>query len=246
MGVAVSDDRIVVGSTAGFSILDKQGKVIKIIGTNGKGENQFDTVNGLAIAKDGTIYVADTYNNRISAYDKQGNRLWIVRTGNPGNKSDITGAGKQKTKIKEEAKLQIPLQLALDGNGRIVVVDAFDFSLTVLDPKDGNLIAKYGRFGSKDGQFMYPSGVAYDPQRDWFVVADSMNNRLQIVRLPDSGASPLAAAARSLTGPIRACLVPLVLLLIALIAWLTSRARKRKKDQAAAAASAVEPVPEGE
>ncbi len=239
MSVTATDDRIIVGSQAGFAILDKDGKPIKIIGTKGTGDAQFDSVNGLAVGENGTIFVSDTYNNRISAYDRNGNRLWIVKTGNPGNKSDITGAAKQKTTIKEEAKLQLPLQLAVDGAGRVIVVDAFDFSLTVLNPKNGRLIAKYGKPGGKDGQFTYPAGVAYDAQRDWFAVADTMNARVQLVRLPDSGGSPVAGIARTLTGPIRACFVPLIILLIALIVGVVGRSRRKAKLARAASTEGV-------
>ena len=64
-----------------------------------------------------------------------------------------------------------------------------DFSLAVFDPENGDVIAKYGTYGTEEGTFMYPSGLAYDAERDWFAVADLGNNRVQIVRLPGSSAS---------------------------------------------------------
>src|SRR5580698_9716947 len=33
----------------------------------------------------------------------------------------------------------------------------------------------------------YPTGIAYDKTRDWFAVADTSNNRVQIIRLPGTG-----------------------------------------------------------
>ena len=85
--VTVSKDRLVVGSASGFVIMTPTGQVIKVLGSQGKAEDQFEAVRGAAISKDGsTIYVADQYNNRVSAYDKNGNRKWLVSTGNPGNK----------------------------------------------------------------------------------------------------------------------------------------------------------------
>ena len=95
----------------------------------------------------------------------------------------------------------------------------------MFDPKDGKFLAKYGAYGEKDGQFSYPSSIAYDPQRDWFAVADSSNSRVQIVRIPDSGADPLGAVRRQLAGPIRACLVPLALLLLSPSSSTSSSAR---------------------
>jgi sugar lactone lactonase YvrE len=226
--VTASSDRIVVGSNGGFAILDKEGNPIKIIGTNGSADGQFDRVNGVVIGPDGKIYVVDTYNNRISAYDRLGNRLWIVSTGNPGNKSQISQSTAPKTS-NAQANLQLPLQMTMDANGRLVVVDPFDFSLTVLDAKNGQLIAKYGAFGGEDGKMLYPSGVGYDATRDWFVVADTTNNRIQIFRLPGSAPGSVAGTfSRMLAGPTRALLFPLVLLLSAPVVPLVNRWWKRR------------------
>ncbi len=85
VSVAVSEDRIAVGSVYGFAILDKSGKPIKVFGSRGKGEDQFDYVHGIAFDAGGNVYVADSYNNRLSAYDRNGKRLWIIRTGAPAN-----------------------------------------------------------------------------------------------------------------------------------------------------------------
>jgi len=229
--VAVSEDRIIVGSVGGFAILDTEGNPIEVIGSFGQGEGEFDTVNGTAIAGDGTIYIADTFNNRISSYDSQGNRIWIVETGNPGNQQSITGAEAQQTTITAPARLQLPAELTLDGNGRLVVVDPFDFALTVLEPSDGSVIAKYGAWGFEDGKMLYPSTVDYDEGRDVFVVADTGNNRVQVFRMPGSGADPLAAVRRSLTGPLRACALPLILLLIAVIVAVVRRRARRKQER---------------
>ena len=92
VSVAVSDDRIAVGSVYGFAILEKSGKPIKVFGTRGKGEDQFDYVHGIAFGPGGNVYVADSYNNRLSAYDRTGKRLWIIRTGAPAN-SAVTENG---------------------------------------------------------------------------------------------------------------------------------------------------------
>lgn len=226
--VTATDERIYVGSNAGFAILDKEGTPLNVLGTRGKEDDQFDMVNGITVGDDGTIYVTDTFNNRISAYDQEGRRLWMVVTGNPGNKTELQGAESMVVTTTAEAALQLPAEITFDGNNRLVVVDPWDITLTVLDPADGSLIAKYGRHGSVDGQMLYPAGVDYDPQRDWFAVADTGNMRVQIFRMPDSGGSPLADIRRSLTGPLRACLAPLVLLLIALIVAVIRRRRRRK------------------
>lgn len=224
-----------VGSTSGWAIVDPDtGEPVKVIGTRGKGDTEFDTVNGVTIGQDGTIYVVDSFNNRLSAYDAEGDRKWMIITGAAGNKVDISGGGAMAASnvTTAPARLQLPADLTIDGRGRLVVIDSLDFSISVFDPKDGKFIAKYGAYGPQDGQFIYPSSISYDAQRDWFAVADSGNSRVQIVRIPDSGAQvdPAAGIRRALSGPLRACLVPLLLLLILFILFVL-RSRKRKKEE---------------
>ena len=227
--VAVSGDHIVVGSASGFVIMDKEGNPIRVVGENGSGADQFNMVKGVVIGKDGKIYVSDQYNNRISAYDREGNRLWIKETGKPASEFDVKASSGAQTTTTAEAKMQLPSGLTLDNAGRLVVSDPFGFNLVVLNSKDGSLVAKYGESGSRDGQFVYQSGVAYDSKYDWFAVADTQNGRVQLIRLPGSSGTVIAAVNRSLNGPVKACLIPLLLLIIAIIAGLVYRRMDKNK-----------------
>jgi DNA-binding beta-propeller fold protein YncE len=240
VSVAVRGDRIVVGSISGFAILDPKGKPITIVGSRGKGEDQFDYVHGVAIAENGNIYVSDAFNNRISAYDSTGKRLWIKRTGKPANSAEFdqkAGLSVEEAKdqqLKGSDALQLPLGLTIDGAGRVVVVDMFDSSLAVFDPQTGKFLGKYGEIGAEDGQFFYPASVSYDAAKDWFTVADQLNNRVEIVRLPGSatGGEAAAAARRALTGPLRACILPLLLLILVLVALAVARAMRKRRENA--------------
>jgi hypothetical protein len=118
----------------------------------------------------------------------------------------------------------------VDGAGRVVVIDMFECALAVFDPADGSLIGKYGDYGDEDGYFFYPTSVSYDPARDWFTVADNLNNRVQVVRVPGSAGDGAAVATirRALAGPLRACLLPLALLLLAIVVWAVTRSRRTK------------------
>ncbi len=237
LSVAVSDDMIVVGSIAGFAILNMDGEPQQVIGTRGKGDDQFDYVHGVAIGQDDTIYVADSFNNRLSAWDRDGNRLWIRRTGTPGNSAQFDekeGLVTQDTSdsvLPEPERLQLPLGMTLDGAGRIVVIDMFESAIAVFDPEDGAFIGKYGVTGPEDGEFFYPQSIGYDPARDWFTVADSLNNRVQVVRIPGSsgGGGAVEAVRRLMAGPVRACLFPLALLLLALVGWFVSRVVRKRR-----------------
>jgi len=236
--LAVSNDRLVVGSASGFVILTPTGQVIKVLGTQGKTINQFQAVHGVAIGKDGTIFAADQYNNRVSAYDRNGNRKWIVFTGSPGNAKSVASSVVATTS-QAPANMQIPAGMTIDGANRLVIADPFGFDLTVLNPKDGSLIAKYGAPGTIDGQFVYPSDVSYDPARDWFAVTDTQNARVQIVRLPGSGGSTLTGVSRALAGPLRACMFPVLLIILAIVAGIIYRVVGRRKRRTAPAAEQV-------
>jgi sugar lactone lactonase YvrE len=238
--IAVSNDRVVVGSASGFVILTPTGQVVKVLGKQGKGLDQFQGVRGSAIAKDGTIYIVDQYNNRVSAYDRNGKRKWIISTGSPGNDKSVKSSIAASALTNSPANMQIPAGLTIDGAGRLVIADPFGFDLTVLDPKNGGLIAKYGSPGTIDGQFIYPSSVAYDPSHDWFAVADAQNGRVQIVRLPDSGGSALASLNTALSGPLRACLIPLLLILLLILAGTVNAWLKRRRERDADAARQAE------
>ena len=65
----------------------------------------------------------------------------------------------------------------------------------IFSAEDGEFIAKYGAYGRDDGQFIFPSSIDYDPDRDWFAVADNGNSRVQIIRIPGSGDGGALAAA---------------------------------------------------
>jgi hypothetical protein len=73
--------------------------------------------------------------------------------------------------------------------------------------------------------------VGYDKGRDWFTVADSLNNRVEVIQLPGSsgGGDLQAAINRGLAGPLRACCFPLILLLVALVVWIVVRTLRRRK-----------------
>jgi len=253
VSVAVSEDRIAVGSVYGFAILDELGKPIKVVGSRGKGEDQFDYVHGIAFDDAGNLYVADAYNNRLSAYDREGKRLWIIRTGPPSNSAVIDGgmlAPPKETSgtvlIGDDA-LQLPLGLTIDGAGRIVVIDMYECALAVFDADTGKFVAKYGEPGAEDGQFFYPVSVGYDRDRDWFTVADAFNRRIEIVRIPGStgGAGVGAMVNRSLAGPLRACLFPLMLILLAIVAWLVVRFVRARRGARMADAGRAVPVDTG-
>lgn len=234
--VAASSDIIVVGADAGFAILDKDGNVQTLVGTKGSGEEQFDVVGGVAIdSATKTIYVADTFNNRLSAWDYTGKQKWITQLGNPGNAVKLEGGSKLNTSSTTESALQMPTDVTIDGKGRPMVLDAFDFTISAFDPKTGDYIDKWGMYGDKDGQFMYPSGFDYDARKDWFTVADTQNLRAQIIRIKGTQEGGITGVrsglSRLMSGPARALWPCLTLLPLLLLLLLFLRRRRRNEEE---------------
>jgi sugar lactone lactonase YvrE len=74
----------------------------------------FNAPVGLTIAPDGTIFVADTYNDRIRAIDTEGHVRTVAGGDEPGYQDAATGA---------EARFDTPCGIAVDMDGSLVVAD---------------------------------------------------------------------------------------------------------------------------
>lgn len=244
--VAVRDDQVFVTSSEGLFLFTPDGDEIARWSSRGPERDQVDMPNGAVIADDGTLYVADTHNVQIKAFSPDGTIEWAVpasstraatleSTGTPSAMAEAelshpatstADADETGSSLDLAATLQLPTGMTADGAGRLVFADAFAFGLYVLDPDKQEIVARYGDQGEADGLFNYPLGIAYDPDRDWFAVADTANARVQIVRIPGSGGSPLAAV-RRVNVPWLICAVPLLLLLMAVVLATTRRRRRR-------------------
>lgn len=233
LSVAANDEMVLVGAGSGFAAYDRDGTLMGVIGTKGQGEDQFDNVNGVVLDEENNAYIVDSFNNRISKYDGEGFLLWMIETGSPGNEGFGQRPDSEELKELEERyppMMQVPMGATIDGSDRLVVVDMLDFSIAAFDTEDGSFLGKWGTYGEVDGRFMYPADIAYDPEYDWFVVADSGNKRVQVIRLPDSGGEREAEFRRALSGPLRACGFPLLLLIIILTVWAVMRRRDRSRE----------------
>lgn len=230
LDVAVTKDRIYVSAVSGVAVFGRDYSFVGLWGRRGIGPEEFDTPRGIAVGADGTVYVSDTNNARVKAYSPDGKLLWIWP-----KERDVAQRPGASNKIK--TTLQLPSAACIDGAGRLVLVDPFRFQILAIDPakKDDKLVGGFGDFGGTDGLFAYPTGIAYDPARDWFVVADTANDRLQIVRITGSASNPvLPALTRAFAGPWWLCGIPLALLVLgAVLAALQVRAARRARALAA-------------
>jgi len=119
------------------------------------GSGLFTSPLGLATDSGDNVYVAEWGNNRIQKYD-----------------------GVEWSIVIEDAELNAPCAVAVDADGRIYVCDTDNHRIQVFD-SEGNLVTRWGSYGTSLGQFRRPMGIAIHPNGDIYV-ADTENNRIQV------------------------------------------------------------------
>lgn len=133
---------------------------------------------GVAVAQDGTIFVADTYNDRIRAIDAEGRVRTVAGKDAPGYRDASSGA---------DAQFDTPCGIAVDTDGSLVVADTGNHRLrrVVLDGAVST-IAGTGAQGVVDGpllaaSFNEPTGVAVDADGTIYVT-DAGGSALRVCR----------------------------------------------------------------
>ena len=218
-GVYVTGGRVYVLDVGHVIIYTTAGQRLGEFGTRGKRAGQIDAYQGI-VARAGRVFIADSFNGRLQSFTESGAVVW-TRPGasNSGSALDtrtVVGDGSGSESTADHA-WDLPQDLVFDGHGRLIVVDAFTFEVAVVDPKTGRVQASYGEYGREDGQFSYPTSIAYDARRDWFAVADTQNNRIQIVRIPGSGSDSASRVWRAVSSPYRYLALPVLVLLLAIL-----------------------------
>jgi DNA-binding beta-propeller fold protein YncE len=132
----------------------------EVVAGDQTGPGQFDSPFGVAVDPDGSIYVADTGNQRIQK---------LAPTGEP--LAQWGGKGK------DPGQFARPEGVAVDGEGNVYVADTENHRIQKLSPA-GESLAQWGSLGHGPGQFQSPSGVAVDGEGNLYV-ADIYNRRVQ-------------------------------------------------------------------
>lgn len=148
-GIAAdTEGRVYVTDLGRVFVFDKKNKKLSFIGDE-PGMGKLRIPIGIAVARDGKAYVADSAANRIFVYDAKG--------------SFLTAFGK-------EGEFDNPAGLAIDEKrGRLYVVDTKKHNVRAYS-FDGKLLMTIGERGGEKGKFNLPTNVALDRDGNIYVV----------------------------------------------------------------------------
>src|SRR5205823_8364861 len=147
---------------------------------------QLDTPDGVAIAPDGDLSVADSHNDRIRRVDQpSGVITTIAGSGKNGYDGDDQPA--------LQAALNTPSAVAAAPNGDIYIADTLNYRVRMIDAKTALIHTIAGNGKSGDGldvgdggpatkaTLNMPSDVALDPKSGDLYIADMHHNRIRKV-----------------------------------------------------------------
>jgi DNA-binding beta-propeller fold protein YncE len=143
-------------------------KLLRTIGKPGSkheltSAGDFSHPTNLALDKDGNLYVADTFNNRVEIFDADGN--FIREFGKAGD-----GPG----------YFARPKGIAIDADGHVWVADAIQDRVQVFTP-EGDLLIYLGGHGLLPGQFSTIAGLTID-KNNRVITSEQYPGRVQIFR----------------------------------------------------------------
>lgn len=137
-GVRMHDGKIYICDASGVSVtvLDLRKKEVRLLGTKGAG--QLSKPIDIAVASDGTKYVADTAKNRVFVYDVNDN--YVGAMGHP----DLR-----------------PVSLAIRGN-ELLVANIKGSKIEIYDRATGKFVSTFGSKGIEKGQLGGVFGISVD------------------------------------------------------------------------------------
>jgi uncharacterized protein (TIGR03663 family) len=133
------------------------------------GAGQFREPWGIAVADDGTVYVADTWNHRIQAFSSEGE--FLNTWGRFGQSAPGQPAGELRF-------FYGPRDIAIGPEGLLYVTDTGNKVIQVFQP-DGSYLGEFGEPGPLEGQLDEPVGLGFGPDGLLYVV-DTWNGRVQV------------------------------------------------------------------
>jgi len=163
IAMAPDGSLVVIDKTARVQRFSAEGKFLSAFPMP---DGQAGKPTGLAVAADGSLWVADTHYHRVLVFTPEGKLLREI--GRVGN---------------DPGCFLYPTHVAFAPDGRVFVSEyGGNDRISVFSP-DGNFLTSLGSPGEGDGQLSRPSAMAVDASRGRLYVADACNHRIAIYDL---------------------------------------------------------------
>jgi len=167
MHVAVDDSGYIYVSAYDDNMIvkfDPQGNYNSKKDSWNGGADRFNQPSGLAIDESGNIYICDSGNHRIVKFDSDWNLLATWEKAGGG-----AGGG--------DGEFHWPLDIAIFDSDNIYVVEEHNQRVQVFNSA-GVYQRKWGEWGTLDGQFKNPRGIAVDFEGNVYTVDPNNNHRV--------------------------------------------------------------------
>ena len=154
---------------------DSTGNFIFAFGQEGLGSGAatpgtFNWIADITVDSQNNLYVVNEGNHRVDKFDSQGNFLLTIGGWGPCDNC-----------------FRYPQSIEIDSNGDVVVIDirsGRNYSTVKKFNSSGQFISKFGSYGTGDGQFEDPTGLAFDATGNIYI-SDQYNHR--IIKFDSSG-----------------------------------------------------------
>jgi len=169
--LATQDGKVIVTDTGNkrVVIFDKDGNPITEFGEPGLEAGQFDEPVGSAYSREGVLYIADTWNQRIQSFLAASDNTF-----QPLNSWDVVGWYGQSLDNKP--------YLAVDSQGYIYAADPEGYRVLQFNSQ-GEFVRYWGDLSTGTDGFGLVGGIAVDAQ-DGIWVSDTGNSRILHFTLP--------------------------------------------------------------
>lgn len=190
-------------------VFDGKGKFLRYLGKGEGSETYFQAPLGIAVDAGGHVYVCDSRRHMILVLDRKGRitghigkrgggkepgefrypsrvvisggELFVLDSGNTRVEVlDLGGHFRREVRLAEADPED---GLAVDEKKNLYVSDGQISVINVFD-REGRFLYKFGRAGTKGGEFNQPSGMWVEPGNGLFV-ADAGNHRVQEFQIED-------------------------------------------------------------
>ncbi len=162
IGVALDEkDRLFVSDSFNHSItcFDAEGQVLAQFGSD-----ELKRPAGIAIDRPRhRLYVADAKAHRVAVFNTQtfAFERYLGSPSTPG--------------VGEPGRFAAPTNVAVDPQGNLYVVDAWNHRVQIFDRR-GRFLRAFGSHGTRPGNFVRPKGIALDNEGHIYVVDAEFNN----------------------------------------------------------------------